>query len=63
MDDLNTYLYIRGYILEKVGANTYNYYLVLKVKIADIVCNLLDNPSEHQKIKYGKAMRQLLASI
>jgi len=34
--------------------------LATKVKIADITCNLLDNPSENQKKKYRKAMKILL---
>lgn len=37
--------------------------LATKVKIADITCNLLDNPSESQKKKYNKAMKILLTTI
>lgn len=37
--------------------------LATKIKIADITCNLLDNPSDRQKEKYKKAMKQLLQSI
>ena len=35
----------------------------IKVKIADITCNLLDNPSERQREKYTKAMKHLLRAI
>lgn len=31
-----------------------------KVKIADIICNLSDSPSDYQKLKYKKAMKLLL---
>ena len=37
--------------------------LATKVKIADIVCNLADNPSEHAKQKYLKALPILLKGI
>lgn len=37
--------------------------LAAKVKIADIACNLLDNPSENQKKKYRQAMKTLLKVI
>lgn len=37
--------------------------LATKVKIADLTCNLLDNPSQRQKSKYSTAMQQLLKSL
>lgn len=37
--------------------------LATKVKIADIVCNLADNPSEYAKQKYLKALPILLKGI
>lgn len=37
--------------------------LATKVKIADIVCNLADSPSEHAKQKYLKALPILLKGI
>lgn len=46
--------YIRGIVLNK---------LATKVKLADIVCNLADSPSEHAKQKYLKALPILLKGI
>ena len=37
--------------------------LATKVKIADITCNLLDNPSTRQQEKYKKAIKVLLVSL
>lgn len=37
--------------------------LYTKIKIADITCNLLDNPSDKQVKKYTKAMKILLEVI
>lgn len=37
--------------------------LAIKVKLADIVCNLADSPSEHAKQKYLKALPILLKGI
>ena len=37
--------------------------LAIKVKLADIICNLADNPSEYAKQKYAKALPILLQGI
>lgn len=37
--------------------------LAFKVKIADMTCNLLDNPSEKQAKKYRAAIKQLLEAL
>ncbi len=54
---------IKGEPYEDYIKNISNYSLVTKVKIADITCNLLDNPSEHTKQKYLKAIPILLQNI
>lgn len=41
--------------LERVKANP----LASKVKIADMLCNLADTPSEKQKAKYAKGLKAL----
>ncbi len=37
--------------------------LAIKVKIADITCNLLEEPSENQRSKYRAAMQVLLGAL
>lgn len=59
------------YYLTKQKEQSYNDYiynisqdkLATKVKLADIVCNLADSPSEHAKQKYLKALPILLKGI
>lgn len=64
-------------VLSKDKYTSYDYYIKclsrscilannkvpIKVKLADIVCNLADNPSEHAKQKYMKAIPLLLNSL
>lgn len=63
INSLEWLTHIKGESYEDYIKNISCCSLATKVKIADITCNLLDNPSKHAKQKYAKAMPILLASI
>lgn len=62
-----TYIFYGLKVLTHAKDKTYKEYICgivyspyKKLKIADIVCNLCDDPSDYQKEKYRKAMKILL---
>lgn len=57
IEEITTKQFISGLI--DLRANE----IATKIKIADITCNLLDNPTDRQKKKYSKAIPILLKSI
>ena len=69
--NINQVIYKALKLLTKTKNQNYEKYirdisknkLATKVKLADIVCNLADKPSEHAKQKYLKALPILLKGI